>query len=300
MSTKMITKLVHRRPDYVLGGGPVVVEFRTDNTIWSTISNRDYGTNGTITLDGNNMLSDPSFSWNPKMPASICGTADGAGCTLEGNVFLRAKSQCANMIAAPEYSSEITGYLDFLRPNLFGDVLPLDHHYELGDEIKLRWSDMETTAASESSSQWKSRYPARSMTTSRATAAAWPSWATNTSVCRKARIWRPTSPRSTWNARLAFLLPTSTKSREARGRFPCGAHHDRGRHRNVSPGLRTPRKQHPQGELVWLDRSKLSHTDVLPHWATDGTPSSSNWSPKRLEMALTSPARSERCRPTPF
>ncbi|MGB0511470.1 MAG: hypothetical protein ACPGGB_11165, partial [Flavobacteriales bacterium] len=139
-------------PTGVLGGGPVVVEFRTDNTIWSTISNRsDYGTNGTITLDGNNMLSDPSFSWNPKMPASICGTADGAGCTFEGNVFLRAKSQCANMFAAPEYSSEITGYLDFLRPNLFGDVLPLDHHYELGDEIKLRWSEaMETTAASES------------------------------------------------------------------------------------------------------------------------------------------------------
>lgn len=133
------------------GGGPVVVEFRTDNSTWSPISNRpDYSTNGAITLS-NGLLSDPSFHWNPKTPDGICGTTSGLACGFEGNITLRARSQCANFFAVDEVSEEIEGYLDFLRPTMFGEVLPLDHHYEIGDEIKLRWSEpMETTVVTES------------------------------------------------------------------------------------------------------------------------------------------------------
>jgi len=61
--------------------------------------------------------------------------------------MLRAKSQCTNPeIAETEYSPIVVGHVDYVRPQKFGGVLPLDQSYDIGDEMMLRWSEpMETS-----------------------------------------------------------------------------------------------------------------------------------------------------------
>ena len=124
-------------------GPPIIVEYRTgNNSQWSTIS-----PSPTLSLNLDSTMSDPTFNWNPLDGQHICNQYTPGMCSgYEGEVLIRASSQCANEFAAPRVSPIITGHVDYIRPELFGSVLPADGFYEPGDEIQLRWSEaMETT-----------------------------------------------------------------------------------------------------------------------------------------------------------
>ena len=129
---------------------PVVVEYLAGSgTQWTKISNVNaLGTAGAVSLEADNTVADFNFNWNPKQMADICGDGNPSDCDFEGPIRLRARSQCQNDFAEDGVSAEIIGDLDFKRPQIFGQVLPLDQKYEIGDEMKIRWDEaMETSVA---------------------------------------------------------------------------------------------------------------------------------------------------------
>lgn len=131
--------------NWELDSAPIVVKYRTGNsTQWNTISP------STLALNADGTMSDVDFTWAPLDGASICNMYAGADSTYclgyEGEVLLQATSHCENDFAISNVSPIVTGYVDFIRPELFGSVLPADGFYEQGDELTLRWSEaMETT-----------------------------------------------------------------------------------------------------------------------------------------------------------
>ena len=138
--------------DYISGEGPVVVEYRLGNgSIWSPISNSlAFGTDSTVILNEDGSLNDVTLSWKPIIAEQLCNpltSADGTSCLgYEGEVLLRSRSVCADPFALPKTSEVISGYVDYVRPELFGSVLPSDGFLEPGDELQLRWSEgMETS-----------------------------------------------------------------------------------------------------------------------------------------------------------
>ncbi|MGB0510096.1 MAG: hypothetical protein ACPGGB_04175, partial [Flavobacteriales bacterium] len=128
---------------------PVEVEMRMGNGDWTKISNVPGYTDNAVVLCANNtFLTDPNFGWNPRTQPTVCNGSFPDGCMgYEGPIMLRAKSQCTNPeVAETEYSPIVVGYVDYVRPEKFGAVLPLDQSYDIGDEMKLRWSEpMETS-----------------------------------------------------------------------------------------------------------------------------------------------------------
>ncbi|MDC0600383.1 hypothetical protein OAO65_03645 [Flavobacteriales bacterium] len=131
--------------NWELDSAPIVVKYRTGNsTQWNTISP------STLALNADGTMSDVDFTWAPLDGGSICNMYAGADSTYclgyEGEVLLQATSHCENDFAISNVSPIVTGYVDFIRPELFGSVLPADGFYEQGDELTLRWSEaMETT-----------------------------------------------------------------------------------------------------------------------------------------------------------
>ena len=119
-----------------------------DETQWTKVSNVNaFGTADAVSLEADNTVADFNFNWNPKPMADICDEPDH-DCDFEGTVRLRARSQCRNDFAEDGVSAEIIGDLDFKRPQIFGQVLPLDQKYEISDEMKIRWDEaMETSVA---------------------------------------------------------------------------------------------------------------------------------------------------------
>ena len=124
---------------------PIVVQYRTGNgTDWLTMSP------ASLTTNADSTMSDVDFTWNPLHGSEICNLHGGACLGYEGPVLLRANSVCENEFAVPQYSPVVTGHVDFIRPELFGSVLPADGFYGPGDEIMLRWNEpMATTDPSE-------------------------------------------------------------------------------------------------------------------------------------------------------
>lgn len=124
---------------------PIVVQYRTGNgTDWLTMSP------ASLTTNADSTMSDVDFTWNPLHGSEICNLHGGTCLGYEGPVLLRANSVCENEFAVPQYSPVVTGHVDFIRPELFGSVLPADGFYGPGDEIMLRWNEsMATTDPSE-------------------------------------------------------------------------------------------------------------------------------------------------------
>ena len=121
------------------------MDVRLGNGDWTKISNVG-ATSGAIELCTNGTFSqDPKFEWNPQ---SMSALSDG----YEGPIVLRAKSNCLNpTLATPKVSPIVVGHVDYVRPEKFGSVLPLDLSYDIGDEMKLRWSEpVETSGVSRS------------------------------------------------------------------------------------------------------------------------------------------------------
>ena len=129
---------------------PVVVEYLAGSgTQWTKISNVNaFGTAGAVSLGADSTVADFNFNWNPKQMNDICADGNPSDCDFEGPIRIRARSQCQNLFAEDGTSAEITGQLDYKRPQIFGQVLPLDQKYGLGDEMKIRWDEaMETSLA---------------------------------------------------------------------------------------------------------------------------------------------------------
>ena len=82
---------------------------------WSTISP------DTLSLNANG-TSDVDFEWAPLDGGAICNMLPGADSTYclgyEGEVLLRAYSVCENEFAILQVSPIVTGYVDFIRPEL--------------------------------------------------------------------------------------------------------------------------------------------------------------------------------------
>lgn len=124
-------------------GEPVLVQYKTaTGTQWTTISG---GVQDNATDPNTGQVSDFEFLWKPLDANDVCNPYGGECLGFEGDIQLRAVTQCASTFAVPQYSDVVTGHVDFVRPELFGEVLPTDGFYGLGDEIMLRWSEeMET------------------------------------------------------------------------------------------------------------------------------------------------------------
>ena len=136
--------------NWALEEDPVVVEYIVGTgTQWTQISNvSSFNTADVVSLGADSTLANFNFRWNPKQMADICGDGNPSDCDFEGTVRLRARSQCESIFAEDAISAEVEGFLDLKRPRIFGEVMPLDQKYEIGDEMKIRWDEaMETSAA---------------------------------------------------------------------------------------------------------------------------------------------------------
>ena len=127
------------------GIGPVEVQYRTESGYeWSTLSNMSlFDTDSTFMLDAQGQLAESTaLEWPVIRANSLCNLAPSGECLgYEGEVYLRAKSVCENEFAGSKISNVVNGYVDFIRPELYGSVLPADGFYQQGDELTLRWSE---------------------------------------------------------------------------------------------------------------------------------------------------------------
>jgi len=145
-------KLQENALDPTTGVGPVVVEYRLGNgSNWAPVSNSlAFNTDSVVMLNEDGTINDVNFDWAPLIAEPLCNPlteADETSCLgYEGQVLLRARSVCEDPFALPKVSEVVTGYVDYVRPQLFGSVLPSNGFYQPGDELHLRWSEsMETS-----------------------------------------------------------------------------------------------------------------------------------------------------------